>query len=95
MLSHFNGDYTVTIASSYMYVPYKSPTIKQSTSDTRVVFVSHVCDFRGLGGCLAIHECGYTRIHAHKVLHTRLPTRTRSIYMRVLIVLVSQSMHIL
>ena len=42
------------------------PQLKQST---RVTHVLSACDFRGVGGCLAIHECGCTHVHAHKVLH--------------------------
>ena len=57
------------------------PQLKQ---DTRVVFVSHACCFRGVEGCLATHACGHTRVHAQIVLHTRVPTRTRSVYTRAL-----------
>ena len=46
--------------------------------------MSHVCCFRGVGGCLATHTCGHTRVHAQIVLHTRVPARTRSVYMRAL-----------
>ena len=59
------------------------PQLKQSMCHTRVVFVSHICCFRGVGGCLATQACGYMHVHA-QILHTRVTTHTQNVYTRVL-----------
>ena len=50
---------------------------------THVVFVSHVCSFRGVGGYLATHACGHTCVHAQIVLCMCVPTCTQSVLIHV------------
>ena len=49
--------------------------------------------WRGVGGCLATHACGYTRVHAHTILHMRVPVRTPIVYTRVFFASVTQQVH--
>ena len=56
--------------------------------------MSHACCFRGVGGCLATHACEHMRVHAQIVLHTRVPTRTRSVYTRAFFASVTYKLHV-